>query len=183
MPGAFSFVQLPPCLLERKGASHRTFQSVRGIALEVLKNGTGSLRSATGLDRGETIWESPPVSAAGTSTGNWWKGYRMRARKPIRIKDLCDRTWRGAEMHAETWKPSRCLRRLSEPPVALFCLLALLAALNCGCKSWDAPEQTPQTQSEHESVWSSHFRSATPSGQQMGLDPRAREVESNLGIR
>ena len=33
MPGAFSFVQLPPCFPERKGGSHRTFQSVRGITL------------------------------------------------------------------------------------------------------------------------------------------------------
>ena len=31
MPEAFSFVQLLPCFPERKGASYRTFQSVRGI--------------------------------------------------------------------------------------------------------------------------------------------------------
>ena len=32
MPGASSFVQLPPCSPERKAASHRTFQSVHRIA-------------------------------------------------------------------------------------------------------------------------------------------------------
>ena len=33
MPGAFSFIQLPPCFPERKGASHRIFQNVRGIEI------------------------------------------------------------------------------------------------------------------------------------------------------
>ena len=31
VPGAFSLIQRPPCFPERKAASHRTFQSVRGI--------------------------------------------------------------------------------------------------------------------------------------------------------
>jgi hypothetical protein len=50
-----------------------------------------------------------------------------------------------------------------------------------GCASWDQAPEKPAA--EAKSSWDSQFRREDLHGQQLGLDPRSREIESSLGVR
>ena len=61
MPGAFSFVQLPPCYPERKAASYGTFQSVRGITRRRVSNEN---HTVPGHRRAKLALKSPDIFLA-----------------------------------------------------------------------------------------------------------------------
>ena len=61
------------------------------------------------------------------------------------------------------------------PSLLLGCTLAL------GCAAWDHTPEEPQP--EPDTSWGAQFRSAGPKGEYLGLDPRARDIESSLGVR
>lgn len=71
---------------------------------------------------------------------------------------------------------------------SLGCWLLLVAALAlAGCATWDkrpaerAAEAPPEA--EKDGDWSASLRAPGPTGQQLGIDPRAREIERHLGVR
>jgi hypothetical protein len=67
----------------------------------------------------------------------------------------------------------------------LLLSLLFVCALPVGCVSWNrTPEgATPESETAPDTSWGSQFRKSGPDGQQLGLDPRAREIENSLGVR
>jgi hypothetical protein len=63
--------------------------------------------------------------------------------------------------------------------------LLLGCALTIGCASWNrAPDGAqPESEPASDTSWGAQFRKGGPDGQQLGLDPRAREIERSLGVR
>jgi hypothetical protein len=60
--------------------------------------------------------------------------------------------------------------------------LVLICVMTFGCAAWDRTTKEPQP--EADSSWSSQFRgnSKNDDVKQLGLDPRAREIENSLGV-
>ena len=70
---------------------------------------------------------------------------------------------------------------------SLGCWLLLVAALVlAGCATWDkTPAEVSAevpAEGEKDGDWSGSLRSPGPPGQQLGIDPRAREIERHVGV-
>ncbi len=64
-------------------------------------------------------------------------------------------------------------------------LVLLGCALTLGCASWNRASDgaKPESKPAADMSWGGQFRKGGPDGQQLGLDPRSREIEASLGVR
>jgi hypothetical protein len=62
-----------------------------------------------------------------------------------------------------------------------FCLVLAIGCLaSSGCALWD--RQAPQPEARKSPDWTDGLRTPGPKGEQLGLDPRAREIERHVGF-